>query len=53
MIEQGTVVWLKSGGPAMTVSYLTDRQAYCVWFLNGEIRAFEFYKESLTTEDPN
>lgn len=53
MIESGTVVWLKSGGPAMTVSYTSDRKAYCIWLLDGEVRQFEYYKDSLTTEDPN
>lgn len=51
-MEIGTVVWLKSGGPAMTVSSSSDKKAYCYWFLNGEVRKCEFLVDALTTEQP-
>lgn len=52
-MENGSVVWLKSGGPAMTVSYSNHEKVYCVWFLNGEVKGQEFYSQTLTAEDPN
>jgi len=51
---QGEVVYLKSGGPAMTVEDAhDDRSSYCVWFdkkqdYKGEV----FYDEILTKEKP-
>ncbi|UCM63660.1 YodC family protein [Aeromonas hydrophila] len=32
MIEQGSIVKLKSGGPKMTVLGLDDQDAICAWF---------------------
>ncbi len=52
-MEIGNVVWLKSGGPAMTISDLRHNTAYCVWFLNGEIKGQDFDIPTLTNEDPN
>lgn len=31
-IQAGDVVQLKSGGPRMTVKWVTDGNAYCEWF---------------------
>lgn len=49
----GTVVWLKSGGPAMTVSYQTNTGVFCIWFLEGKVTGSELSEETLTTENPN
>ncbi|VTP13209.1 hypothetical protein PUATCC27989T_01045 [Phytobacter ursingii] len=46
----GTVVQLKSGGPIMTVSYHSVRNpgSYgCLWFLNGEVKDYEFKGDTL------
>ncbi|WP_336938419.1 YodC family protein [Acinetobacter modestus] len=51
---QGDVVYLKSGGPAMTVEEAhDDKSSYCVWFdkkqdYNGEV----FQNKMLTKEKP-
>lgn len=52
-MENGNVVWLKSGGPAMTIAYLNRDTVHCIWFLNGEVKEQDFYLPTLTTEDPN
>jgi uncharacterized protein YodC (DUF2158 family) len=49
----GTIVWLKSGGPAMTVSEISSSDIFCVWFVEGKKTGDEFPEESLTTEKPN
>lgn len=44
-LQVGSVVQLKSGGPVMTVSYVSTSKPgtySCVWFLSGEIRSHEF-----------
>lgn len=51
---QGDVVYLKSGGPAMTVEEAhDDKSSYCVWFdkkqdYKGEV----FHNTMLTKEKP-
>ncbi len=35
-ISEGSVVQLKSGGPAMTVRWVEDGEAYCQWFSKDE-----------------
>jgi uncharacterized protein YodC (DUF2158 family) len=45
LLQVGSVVQLKSGGPVMTISYVSQSKPgtyTCYWFLNGEIRAYEF-----------
>lgn len=31
-MQAGDVVKLKSGGPAMTIAWISDGEAYCEWF---------------------
>ena len=47
--QPGDVVMLKSGGPEMTVSFVTGYgEVYCQWFLeNKELRDKAFQPESL------
>ncbi|WP_294294872.1 DUF2158 domain-containing protein [uncultured Chryseobacterium sp.] len=47
MIEKGTVVQLKSGGPEMTVKGESDYGWVCTWFLHSEVKEFTFVKEQL------
>jgi uncharacterized protein YodC (DUF2158 family) len=51
---QGEVVYLKSGGPAMTVEEAHDaNSSYCVWFdKKQEYKGEVFYDEMLTKEKP-
>jgi uncharacterized protein YodC (DUF2158 family) len=54
----GDIVWLKSGGPKMTVSSFissaTGRKEYvCHWFVGGDLRRDRFEEDELTTSDPN
>ena len=55
-IKAGDVVQLKSGGPKMTVEWLENEEANCVWFEQGKegkhpvsrkfnIATLEHYKE--------
>lgn len=58
-IQVGDVVYLRSGGLAMTV----DRdikgvggggtEVSCLWFINGEIKEYTLNKNTLTKEDPH
>lgn len=55
-MESGTVVWLKSGSPAMTVVGLTNgsETAYdCQWFVGNVLEAEAFERDVLTKVDPN
>ena len=51
---QGEVVYLKSGGPAMTVEEAHDaKSSYCVLFDKKlEYKGEVFYEEMLTKEKP-
>lgn len=55
-ITNGSIVWLKTGGPAMTVKRLlaNDKNEYlCSWFIGNEVKEYIFSVEQLTTENPN
>lgn len=53
-LKTGKVVYLNSGGPALTVKGVEDRwgkvTVHCVWFSGGEYHSDVFPMESLTTE---
>ena len=51
----GTVVYLKSGSPAMTInSYHTPTGRYrCVWFVGSDLKHGEFYEDALTDTNPS
>ena len=54
-LQKGDVVWLKSGGPKMTVAEepVDMRGWKCLWFLGDkQIEGF-FPLESLTTTNPD
>ncbi|RIA37615.1 uncharacterized protein YodC (DUF2158 family) [Hephaestia caeni] len=46
-IVAGDVVQLKSGGPTMTVEWVEDSAAYCVWFDGKKQSGERFYTTSL------
>lgn len=53
MIKTGTIVWLKSGSPAMTVGELTSKDYYyCHWFDGSSVKKEIFHVDQLTTEEP-
>lgn len=54
-IKIGDVVWLKSGGPAMTVREHGRFEGYfsCNWFYNGDVKYEDFHISQLTKEKPN
>ena len=54
-LQNGAVVWLKSGGPAMTVKHQdSNGDMICTWFTyDDEIMEHNFSAEQLTEEDPN
>lgn len=52
-IKSGTLVWLKSGGPKMTVKHYDDKGWICTWFLNFEAKEHTFNENQLTEEDPD
>ncbi|MDQ8996363.1 DUF2158 domain-containing protein [Acinetobacter soli] len=47
-IKAGDVVQLNSGGYAMTVEYITDRGAFCLWFVEGDIKSYLFKLDALS-----
>ncbi len=49
-INAGDVVQLNSGGYAMTVEKIRkdNGKATCVWFVDGEIKSYDFAPEALT-----
>lgn len=51
----GDTVWLKSGGPKMTINELLEGDEYrCQWFDDKKQLQGRFFKAiALTTEDPN
>lgn len=50
----GTIVWLKSGGPAMTIDifHMPSQLYRCFWFVGTELKYGEFHEEALTDSDP-
>lgn len=53
--KEGDVVYLKSGGPAMTITEISDGDSvWCTWFCkNNELKGQSFIKSSLTTSNPS
>lgn len=53
-IDKGSIVWLKSGGPKMTVKqYLNVAKTWeCHWFETHTLMRGEFTLEELTETDP-
>jgi uncharacterized protein YodC (DUF2158 family) len=47
-IAEGDVVQLKSGGPEMTVEWIENGEAYCVWFDSKKQTGSTFKVSSLT-----
>lgn len=41
-LKCGDVVVLNSGGPAMTVMWIEENRAGCVWFLDGKPQSDAF-----------
>ena len=53
-IKIGDLVWLKSGGPKMTVRRIDDNnKCACTWFDEKKQCEGTFYLEQLTDQDPN
>lgn len=55
-IKRGSIVWLKSGGPKMTVMWEGDYRSswVCTWFNEkDEVKEYIFPEPALTEEDPN
>ncbi|MEG1313664.1 MAG: DUF2158 domain-containing protein [Bacilli bacterium] len=54
-LEEGDVVYLKSGGPAMTITEVSDGDSvWCTWFnKNNELQGQAFTKSSLTSNNPD
>ena len=42
----GEIVQLNSGGPAMTIEAVNEKEVTCVWFVNNEVSRHNF-NESL------
>jgi uncharacterized protein YodC (DUF2158 family) len=51
-IEQGDIVWLKSGGPAMTVNGYSGDHNSCSWFINNIAHSELFIDAALTKTEP-
>lgn len=53
-MEIGTIVWLKSGGPPMTVSSRVEMgHVECSWFEGGKFNARRINVNALTDVDPS
>jgi len=52
-IKVGDIVWLRSGGPALTVNNTGGEEFICVWFVETRVASRPFRPESLTKENPN
>ena len=53
-LKVGDVVYLKSGGPAMTINGKSGMGAEwsCAWFINNDNKSAAFKPEALTKENP-
>ncbi|MFN3072311.1 YodC family protein [Acinetobacter sp. TY2] len=53
--EEGDIVYLKSGGPAITITEVGDGDSvWCTWFCkNNELQGQAFTKASLTRSKPD
>lgn len=53
--QEGDVVYLKSGGPAMTITELTEEdESFCEWFdKNQELQSGSFKNTTLTKDNLN
>ena len=53
--QPGDFVYLKSGGPAMTIRRESEgEEYYCEWFIdNRELTGTYFLSTSLTKDNPN
>jgi uncharacterized protein YodC (DUF2158 family) len=50
--KPGLVVFLKSGGPAMTIEAIDDNEVWCVWFDGARYNRKAFRPEMLQSRDP-
>jgi uncharacterized protein YodC (DUF2158 family) len=51
-LEAGDVVYVKSGGPAMTLAWINDKESYCQWFDGNENKGAKFSPKALTKTPP-
>ena len=52
-ISEGDVVQLKSGGPNMTISEVTEQYAVCTWFAKVEVKESTFKLSMLEKYNPD
>lgn len=52
-IQNGTIVYLRSGGPAMTISGEDSRGYNCVWFEGKEFKQASIEEEALSVTPPS
>lgn len=52
--KDGTIVWLKSGSPKMTIKdTLNGGSVVCTWFVDREPKQHTFTPDQLTDKDPS
>jgi uncharacterized protein YodC (DUF2158 family) len=51
MLKAGDVVELKSGGPTMTIEWIDNRGAMCLWFDGSDAKQKLFSVASLVKAD--
>ena len=53
-LKIGDVVWLKSGGPSMTIKEYSEKDYFiCNWFENTKIRESKFNANQLCKVNPD